>query len=324
MIEKRTPDSSHLVLYDAVGLTPVGKVLKVYLLDPRTTRGPVDTPFRLGTSGVHCGFEHGTFVWLKFMLRAPTFTGVPFDNSKIYVTGDLVYDPVTGECFVAGSNIAPITGPAPVYGPVTLLDAATATNTALTSATAIFSKQDVGASVAGPGIPADTVIASVTNSSTVVLSHPTTATGSALTMMIGPRLEQVLDPVESFTDGVTTNANPNLACASADFGPNDIGAPIDCVKFPAGTYIKSVTNATTVVLSNNALSNGTDVAVTVGPPGGRWQKVPFPFQLAEPVIRGAYADVQRSEDQTDKAQIEEQGSERRDGRAGCRADRQRL
>lgn len=61
----------------------------------------------------------------------------------------------------------------------TVADGATNSNTTVTSATASFaSPADVGAVIAGPGIPSGTTIASVTNSTTVVISTAATATAT--------------------------------------------------------------------------------------------------------------------------------------------------
>lgn len=61
----------------------------------------------------------------------------------------------------------------------TVADGATNTNTTVTSATAAFaSPADVGAIIAGPGIPSGTTIASVTNGTTVVISVAATATAT--------------------------------------------------------------------------------------------------------------------------------------------------
>lgn len=84
--------------------------------------------------------------------------------------------------FTAGRKMALPARPAR-----TVINAATATNTALTSATAAFSSPaDVGAAVVGAGIPAATTIVSVTNATTVVLNHATTATAAGVTVTITP------------------------------------------------------------------------------------------------------------------------------------------
>jgi hypothetical protein len=67
----------------------------------------------------------------------------------------------------------------------TVSDGATTNNsTTLTSATAGFSAVDVGAVVYGDGIPTETTIASVTNSTTVVLSAKSTVTATGVSITI--------------------------------------------------------------------------------------------------------------------------------------------
>jgi len=70
----------------------------------------------------------------------------------------------------------------------TVSDGATNTNTTVTSATAAFaSPADVGAYIAGPGIPNGTTIASVTNGTTVVISAAATATATNQPLTISPQ-----------------------------------------------------------------------------------------------------------------------------------------
>jgi len=68
----------------------------------------------------------------------------------------------------------------------TVADGATNTNTTVTSATAAFTSNDVGAVIAGPGIPSGTTIASVTNGTTVVLSVAATATATSQPLTVTP------------------------------------------------------------------------------------------------------------------------------------------
>jgi len=58
--------------------------------------------------------------------------------------------------------------------------------TTVTSATAAFTALDVGQGIAGAGIPAGAYIVTVTNGTTVVISAAATATGSGVTLTIGP------------------------------------------------------------------------------------------------------------------------------------------
>jgi phosphatidylserine/phosphatidylglycerophosphate/cardiolipin synthase-like enzyme len=78
----------------------------------------------------------------------------------------------------------------------------TSGSTTLTSATGAFSNADVGKEVVGTNIPPGTTIVSVTNSTSVVLSAPATASGTGLTVTIAnvaaispaPPISSVSDP----------------------------------------------------------------------------------------------------------------------------------
>lgn len=61
----------------------------------------------------------------------------------------------------------------------------------------------------------------------------------------------------------------------------------------AGNVYRALAASTNIAPSNDAT---------------KWELVPFPEQLAEPVIRGAYADALRDDGQTDKAMAEEQAA----------------
>src|SRR4030095_5139047 len=113
-IYRYQPDAAHYISWDAApnDFIPlprppepsapawkIGKPLKLYLLDPKTTWLPVDTPFRPREWGVHCVFDHGQNVWLKFMPRPPEYTSVEWDVANSYHADDLVYWPVTGEVY---------------------------------------------------------------------------------------------------------------------------------------------------------------------------------------------------------------------------------
>lgn len=64
-------------------------------------------------------------------------------------------------------------------------------------------------------------------------------------------------------DGATTNADATLTSATAAFVAADVGAPISGSGIPAGTYIASVTNGTTVEMSANATATASGVSVTI-------------------------------------------------------------
>jgi hypothetical protein len=108
--EPRTPDTRHIVSYEAplgAPATPdsrIGRALKLYLNDPETVAPPLESPLRLTNKGIHCGFEHGTQVWIKFQPPAPQFTARVWDAAVTYHRAELVYSPVNGECYVSNSG----------------------------------------------------------------------------------------------------------------------------------------------------------------------------------------------------------------------------
>lgn len=65
-------------------------------------------------------------------------------------------------------------------------------------------------------------------------------------------------------DGATTNLSNVVTSATAAFTAADIGSQISAgSNLPAGTYIVSITNGTTVVVSNNATATGASLALNI-------------------------------------------------------------
>lgn len=104
-IQPFTPDSNHLVpyVYTPSGQPPttISRVFKVYLLDPHVSQGAYDTPFRLLDDGIHCGFEHGTTVWIRFIVSPPIYSSDEWNPSTTYNLGQRTYSPVTGESYIS-------------------------------------------------------------------------------------------------------------------------------------------------------------------------------------------------------------------------------
>lgn len=94
--------------YDAAVDTPattkIGKVLAIYVVNPRNTDAPVDTPFDELSDGIHVGFDHGTTVWIEYLLRCPQFTAREWESGRTYKMDNLTYSPVTGECYKSRAN----------------------------------------------------------------------------------------------------------------------------------------------------------------------------------------------------------------------------
>jgi hypothetical protein len=103
--------SNHLVAWDAravdlnvpdvnVGtIVGLGRVIKVFLIDPATTNAPVDTPFTLTDNGIHVGYQHGTYVWIRYMSPPPRFTAVQWAAGTTYQKDDVAYSYTTGEVY---------------------------------------------------------------------------------------------------------------------------------------------------------------------------------------------------------------------------------
>jgi hypothetical protein len=115
---------NHVVPWDTTGAIggnvtkKIGRVLKVFLVDPATTDAPVDTPFTLREDGIHCGYEHGSYVWIRYIAPAPRFTAVSWRPDFTYRVDDTVYSYTTGECYkskINGNlNHDPVSAPRPV------------------------------------------------------------------------------------------------------------------------------------------------------------------------------------------------------------------
>jgi hypothetical protein len=111
VIEQRTPVGHYV---DPAQV--IGRVLRVYLADPSTVQGVLDTPFKLNAQGIFVGFEHGTNVWIKYIEPAPQFTSTPWASGTTYGLGTLSYEPVGGNVYTSiqasNTNHPPAANPA--------------------------------------------------------------------------------------------------------------------------------------------------------------------------------------------------------------------
>src|SRR5215475_3640571 len=110
-IVETTPDINHIVPYHLPAIigqlaTPVdiGRVISVYLVDPKTTNAPVGTDYTLNDVGIHCGFDHGQTVWVEYIAPPPEFTAEVWDSNFAYSRGDTVYSSRSGECYISKVN----------------------------------------------------------------------------------------------------------------------------------------------------------------------------------------------------------------------------
>jgi hypothetical protein len=294
-IAQFTPDNNHIVPYQ-LSVFPnqvIGRVWKMYLVDPNIFSGILSSPFFLRVQGVHCGFEHGTNVWLKYIVSPPPqFTSDEFDPTQTYNRGDLTYSPVDGETFM--STIDGQTGVYPVLPPPVTPPHLPPTNVCTCPVTMPCTPPPRQANVytisaPPPGVsnPVYKFIFTDQSGGLHYLCYSSPCAQDSIQFMGGLRdainMEGAADP---FFLGVTTeldvtNGVPTLILSTAD--------PIDLQAMIVGTPSTPTT--------------------PVPPPAlGSWALVPFPFALVDRVLRGAMADALRELGQNEKAMPEEQAS----------------
>lgn len=184
-----------------------------------------------------------TFKTAGGALRVPATSGVP-NTSAVQFT----------------VNACPTAAPTGTARTVT--DGVTNSTATLTSASAAFTSADLGRLVTGAGIPNNTTILQVNSGTSVTLSAAATATASSVSITITPYLVPVARQV---TDGVTTNTSTTITSATAVFTAGDVGKLVTSTNIPANTYIASVTNATTAVLTAAATASGTGATFVIAP-----------------------------------------------------------
>src|SRR5215469_2409060 len=133
-----------------------------------------------------------------------------------------------------------------------------------TSATAAFTAADVGKHILVAQATSTSMrlagrIASVTNSTTAVLSVSAALSGSGMTM--------VLDGVRTVTDAVTTSGSATVTSATIAFTANDVGKAVyveNANTVGLNTTISGYTNATTVTLAASATRTCSGSLTTYG------------------------------------------------------------
>ena len=144
----------------------------------------------------------------------------------------------------------------------TVNDCVTNGTTTITSATANFvSGNDAGKTAQGTNIPSGTTIASVTNTTTAVLSQAANASGTGV-LTLGPAT--LTDAGRTVADGVT-NGTTTITSATLGFTDGSVNRTVTGADFSGGTTIASVTNATTAILNQAAANGGSGRTITLGP-----------------------------------------------------------
>jgi hypothetical protein len=143
---------------------------------------------------------------------------------------------------------------------------ATATTTAasnvVNSTTANFVAGDVSHTITATSIPRGATITQFVTASQVKISANATAAATNKKITIGDT--PGLTTARVIRDGHTTSASTTLTSASAKFGPTDVGLAVTGTGIPANDYIKTFTNATTVVLNAAATATSTTATLNIG------------------------------------------------------------
>jgi hypothetical protein len=135
-------------------------------------------------------------------------------------------------------------------------------STAVTSATAGFNATDVGQIISGNGLKPGTKIVTVPNATSITITPAADLTSTTAQLAIG---DNAVTIVRAVNDGHTTLGSATITSATARFAAADTGTGIALAGvIPVGTYIKTVTNATTVVLTKNATATSTTAKLVIG------------------------------------------------------------
>ncbi|MCU1353521.1 MAG: hypothetical protein JWM05_2730 [Acidimicrobiales bacterium] len=144
--------------------------------------------------------------------------------------------------------------------PVKVSSAAASGATVLTAATGHFNATyDVNHPISGLGIAPYTFVKAVT-ATTVTLNKPTNAAIPVNTVLLFENTN-----TRAVTDAVNGNATTALTSASANFNAADAGKSIRGANIKPGTTVASVTNPTTVVLSQTQTACGAAPQATCSP-----------------------------------------------------------
>jgi hypothetical protein len=134
----------------------------------------------------------------------------------------------------------------------------------VTSPTANFVAGDAGRGISATAIPHGDTIATVTNSTTVVMAVAASATAANKKISIAD--SPTLTSARQLKDAHTTNLSVTVTSATAVFGPTDVGLPVTGAGIPAGDWVATAPNATTITLQVAATATSSAAVLTIGAP----------------------------------------------------------
>lgn len=150
-----------------------------------------------GSTGPTCGFDDNTStdnIYSGCYVDGATGQGFRLRKGYGMIVGSRVFvGSVTDNVLTAVQNdgatgLFTVIGLRVTGGSRTFSDAVLNSTTTLTSATGSFTSSDVGRNISGTGIPANTSVSSVTNSTTVIISAAATATATGVTVTVANRI----------------------------------------------------------------------------------------------------------------------------------------
>jgi hypothetical protein len=144
------------------------------------------------------------------------------------------------------------------------LGSTTAGSKVVTSTTANFVASDVGRSISATSIPHADKIASVTNSTSIMLTTAATTTATNKSISIGDAA--TMNTARQIKDAHTTSASVTVTSASAAFNSSDVGLPVSGPGIPAGNYVQTAPSATSITLHFAATATSSTAALTIGAP----------------------------------------------------------
>jgi hypothetical protein len=116
------PRPDPYLAYDQVGKQYMGEVLSVDPVDPRLAAGSSRPwPFYPESRGIRLPVGAFPTIWVTFRTRPSLFTADQYNPQRAYRKRSLVYDPDSGECFLAATELAAgvaITNSAWIWQPV--------------------------------------------------------------------------------------------------------------------------------------------------------------------------------------------------------------
>jgi len=219
----------------------------------------------------------GLAAWVNRSISGPGIAPRTFVTSVNDATSTLNLNLPTSGAVAAGDVVVVENAP----GARSVADAANPAASTITSATANFTAADVGYSIGGTGIPANTVISAVVNATTVTISKPAALTPPVVTIggalnyrQDGPPYGPVGLTITStrVVTGVSLSAAGTLNSTIATFQPSDVGLQVTASACDDGLpfttqYITAVA-APNATVTPGGMTPGRTCDLVIGEPNG--------------------------------------------------------